>query len=147
MSHLPAINAGLNGLCTILLIVGLVLVKRRRIDAHRRVMLSAFGLSAVFLALYVTDKLWKRYAYGEMHTSFNGEGVARTAYFLILFSHLVLAMAVPVLAIVLIRLGLTGRFERHRRIARYAWPIWMYVSITGVVIYLMLYHFNPPVVK
>lgn len=143
MSYLPTINATLNALCIILLVVGLILIKRKHVAAHQRVMMSAFGVSALFLVLYVAHKIWKARVLGEMHTSYNGQGPAKAAYLLILFTHLTLAMAVPFLAIWLIRLGITGRHERHRRIARFAWPIWMYVSVTGVVIYLLLYHFNP----
>ncbi|UCE87891.1 MAG: DUF420 domain-containing protein [Deltaproteobacteria bacterium] len=123
----------------ILLIAGRVLIRKRRVEAHRAAMLGAFGLSCLFLALYVTHKVWR----GFEHTAFEAAGAAKLAYLVILFSHLVLAMAVPVLAIAMIRLALTRRLETHRRLAKLAWPIWMYVSATGVVIYLMLYHLNP----
>ena len=139
LSFLPAVNASLNGVATLLLIAGRVLIRRRRVDAHRRVMISAFAVSALFLALYVTHKVSR----GFENTTFHAEGIAKLAYLAILFTHLTLAMAVPVLAIALIRLGLRKRFTLHRRLARLAWPIWIYVSVTGVVIYVMLYHLNP----
>ena len=139
LSFLPAVNASLNLLATVLLLTGFVLIRQGRVDAHRRVMLSATGVSAVFLVLYVAHKAWR----GFENTPYNGVGADRVFYLAVLFSHLVLAMTVPVLALTLVRLGLTGRVESHRRLARWAWPVWMYVSVTGVVVYVMLYHLNP----
>ena len=139
LSFLPAVNAALNALSMLLLVVGRVWIRRGRVDAHRRTMLAAFLVSSLFLVFYVAHKAWR----GFENTPYNGEGVARTLYLVILFSHLTLAMAVPVLAVRLVQLGLGGRIEKHRRLAVVAWPIWMYVSITGVVIYAMLYRFNP----
>ena len=139
LSFLPPVNAALNGIASVLLVVGRSLAKRREIDAHRRVMLTAFGVSSVFLFCYVAHKVSK----GFESTTFNVEGVAKLAYLALLFTHVTLAMAVPVLAILLIRLGLRDERARHRRLARIAWPIWMYVSVTGVVIYVLLYHLNP----
>jgi len=139
LSFLPAVNAGLNLVATALLVLGRIWIRQGRVETHRRTMLAAFAVSALFLALYLVHKASR----GFESTHYNGEGVARALYFAILFSHLTLAMAVPVLAILLVRLGLSGRIERHRRLAVIAWPIWLYVSITGVVIYGMLYVFNP----
>jgi uncharacterized membrane protein YozB (DUF420 family) len=139
LSFLPTVNASLNGLATLLLAVGRVLIKKKNADAHRRVMISAFSVSCLFLVLYVAHKASR----GFENTPFNGVGATKVLYLSILFTHLTLAMAVPVLAILLIRLGLTDRFAAHRRLAKVAWPIWMYVSVTGVVIYVMLYHLNP----
>ena len=139
LSSLPAINACLNGSAALLLISGRLLIRRRKIDAHRRVMIAAFCVSSLFLVLYVAHKVWR----GFESTIFNAEGVWKLVYLAILFSHVTLAMTVPVLAISLIRLGLRGRFGLHRRIARLAWPIWIYVSATGVIIYALLYPFNP----
>jgi uncharacterized membrane protein YozB (DUF420 family) len=102
-------------------------------------MLAAFATSSLFLVLYVTHKALR----GFESLSFHVEGLARLAYLSLLFSHVVLAMAVPPLAIVLIRRGLRGEIARHRRLARIAWPIWIYVSATGVVIYALLYWLNP----
>ena len=139
LSSLPALNAGLNAVAASLLIVGRSLVKQGRIEAHRRVMLSAFGVATLFLVFYVSHNAWR----GFENTTFGAEGVAKLAYLLLLFTHVTLAMSVPVLAIWLIRLGLRDERARHRRLARIAWPIWMYVSVTGVVIYVLLYHLNP----
>ena len=138
-SFLPSVNASLNALATALLLWGRSLIRRRRVDAHRRVMISACVVSALFLVLYVTHKASRSFE----HTTFHAEGLAKGIYLAVLFSHVTLAMAVPVLAILLIRHGLAGRFDRHRRLARVAWPIWIYVSVTGVAIYLALYPFNP----
>lgn len=140
LSFLPSVNATLNAIAAILLVRGRRLAHRGEIDAHRRVMLSAFGVSTLFLTLYVTHKVWRNFE----NTPFHAEGAAKLAYLAMLLSHVVLAASVPVLAITLIRLGLRGRIQSHRRLARVAWPIWMYVSITGVLIYLLLYPLNPP---
>lgn len=139
LSFLPAVNAGLNLVATGLLVLGRVFIRQGRVATHRRTMLAALAVSSLFLVLYVAHKASR----GFESTSYEGEGVARALYLAILFSHLTLAMAVPVLALRLVQLGLSGRIERHRRLARVAWPIWLYVSITGVVIYLMLYVFQP----
>ena len=139
LSFLPAVNAGLNGLALTLLVTGRRLVKQGRIDAHRRVMLSAFGVSSLFLFFYVSHKVSR----GFESTTFHVEGAAKLAYLVLLFSHVVLAATVPVLAILLIRLGLRDERPKHRRLARIAWPIWMYVSVTGALIYALLYHLNP----
>lgn len=139
-SALPPVNAALNASAAALLIWGRALARRGEVARHRLVMGSAFGVSTLFLVLYVTHKVSRNFE----NTTFNAEGWAKLAYLVLLGSHVVLAMSVPVLAIVLIRLGLADERERHRRIARFAWPIWMYVSVTGVLIYLLLYPFNPP---
>lgn len=139
LSFLPAVNAGLNLVATTLLVLGRIWIRQGRVERHRRTMLAAFAVSALFLALYLVHKASR----GFQNTPYPGEGAARVLYLTILFSHLALAMTVPVLAIVLVRLGLSGRIERHRRLAVIAWPIWLYVSITGVVIYAMLYVFVP----
>jgi uncharacterized membrane protein YozB (DUF420 family) len=140
-SALPTLNACLNALAASLLVVGRRLVRRGRVEAHRRVMISAFAASTLFLVSYVVHK-WSR---GFESTTFHAEGAARTAYLALLASHVTLAMTVPPLALVLIALALRERRAAHRRLARVAWPIWMYVSVTGVVIYLLLYHLNPAV--
>jgi putative membrane protein len=140
-SLLPAINASLNGLATVLLVVGFVLIKKKKIIAHRNCMLIAFAVSSLFLICYLVDKAIKRGA----HTPFEGPQAVRILYYIILISHIILAISVPVFAILLIRLGLRGEHEKHRRIARWGFPIWLYVSITGVVIYFMLYHLNQAV--
>ena len=139
LSFLPAVNAALNATATALLIHGRRCARRGELDAHRRTMLAAFAVSSLFLVLYLVHKAWR----GFENTTFQAEGLAKAAYLALLASHVTLAMVVPVLAIALVVLGLRDLRERHRRLARLAWPIWMYVSVTGVLIYLVLYHLNP----
>ncbi|HVV46955.1 MAG TPA: DUF420 domain-containing protein [Bryobacteraceae bacterium] len=129
----------LNSIAAILLLIGFVLIKNKKIEAHRRVMLTAFGVSALFLISYLVYHAHAKIVY------FKGTGAIRTVYLTILGTHTVLAAAVPVLAIITLSRGLAGRFDRHRAIAKWTWPIWMYVSITGVVVYLMLFHWDGPV--
>ena len=129
----------LNGIAAILLLIGFVLIKNRKIEAHRRVMISAFAVSTLFLISYLTYHAHSKIIY------FQGTGTIRTVYLTILGTHTVLAAAVPVLAIITLSRGLSGKFDRHRAIAKWTWPIWMYVSITGVVVYLMLFHWDGPV--
>jgi len=118
-------------------------VKRGRTQLHKRVMLSAFGVSSVFLASYVAHKVSRSF----QSTTLNVTGAAKTAYLVMLVSHFLLAALVPFLALALIRFGLRGELARHKRLARIAWPIWLYVSITGVAIYALLYHLNPPLAR
>jgi len=131
---LPSINALLNASAAILLVWGYLLIRRKRKDTHRRVMISAFTVSCLFLVCYVV------YHWQVGTVRFRGSGPVRAIYLGILGTHTALAAAVPVLAIVTLRRGLSARFDRHRRIARWTLPIWLYVSVTGVVVYLMLYH-------
>jgi uncharacterized membrane protein YozB (DUF420 family) len=138
-SVLPPINAALNATATVLLLIGRRLALRGEVERHKRVMLSAFGVSSLFLLFYVGHKVSKNFE----NTAFNAEGWAKSAYLVLLGSHVLLAMTVPVFAIMLIRLGLADERGRHRRLARVAWPIWIYVSVTGVLIYLLLYPLNP----
>lgn len=128
-------NAVLNGTAAVLLVVGFWLIRNRRIEEHRKVMLTAFGVSVAFLVSYLVYHAHAKIVYFQ-HT-----GAIRTLYLSILGTHTVLAAAVPVLAVVTLNRGLKGRFDRHRRIAKWTLPIWLYVSVTGVVVYLMLYHF------
>ncbi|MBC8290660.1 MAG: DUF420 domain-containing protein [Planctomycetes bacterium] len=137
---LPTVNALLNSLATALLVTGFVLIKRDRKDAHRNVMLAAFGTSVVFLGCYLVYHFALHHYTGTHGKSFPGSGAARVGYLAILISHVVLAAVVPVLAIITIVRGLNADWERHRKIARITFPVWLYVSVTGVVIYLMLYH-------
>lgn len=139
LSFLPTVNAGLNALATVLLLRGRRLARAGARDAHRRTMLAAFAVSSLFLACYLAHKAARDFE----NTTFHAQGALKAFYLALLGSHVVLAAAVPVLAIVLIRYGLRGSVDSHRRLARVAWPIWMYVSVTGVVIYVMLYHLNP----
>ena len=119
--------------------IGLILIKSRNIQAHRRVMITAFVISTVFLASYLTYHAHAQIVY------FKGTGLIRTIYMTILWTHTPLAAAVPVLAIITLNHGLKARFDKHRAIAKWTWPIWMYVNVTGVVIYLMLFHWDGPV--
>ena len=131
---LPTVNAVLNGTAALLLVWGYTLIRRRRIRQHRRVMTAAFAVSCAFLVCYLV------YHARVGTVRFPRTGAIRTVYLSILATHTVLAAAVPVLAIVTLRRGLAGRYEKHRRIARWTLPIWLYVSVTGVVVYAMLYH-------
>ena len=143
LSFLPLVNASLNAVATVLLVVGLLLILNKHQAAHKRVMLAAFAVSCVFLVTYVTHYVWRASVQGGTHTRYHGEGLIATLYYVMLISHILLAIAVPVLAVSMIYLGLKKRYAAHRKLAKFAWPIWMYVSITGVLIYLMLYPFNP----
>jgi uncharacterized membrane protein YozB (DUF420 family) len=138
-AFLPHVNASLNLLATILLVVGYVLIRRRREVAHRRVMLSCFAVSTLFLASYVTYHA----AAGSKPFTTEAPAAVRAFYFAVLISHIVLAAAVPVLAIWTIYLGWRDRRAAHRRLARWTFPIWLYVSVTGVIVYLMLYQLYP----
>ena len=131
---LPAVNATLNGTAAVLLIWGYTLIRRRRIETHRKVMLTAFGVSVAFLICYLI------YHAQVGSVRFQKSGPIRVVYFSILLTHTMLAAAVPVLAVITLRRALMGNFARHRAIARWTLPIWLYVSVTGVVVYLMLYH-------
>ena len=130
---LPTVNATLNGLSAILLVLGYVLIRRRRIDAHRKVMLTAFATSSLFLVCYLV------YHFQVGSVPFRKTGAIRTVYLSILATHTVLAAAVPPLAIITLSRGLRQRIAQHRAIARWTLPIWLYVSVTGVVVYCMLY--------
>ena len=134
---LATTNAVLNAVATVLLIAGWSFIKRGKVRAHRAAMMSAFAVSTVFLACYLT------YHALVGHVPFGGKGGVRTVYLAILISHIFLAVAVPVLAVAMFVLAWKGRWNAHRRLGRVALPIWLYVSVTGVVIYLMLYHFFP----
>ncbi|MDB5391218.1 MAG: hypothetical protein JWM11_6864, partial [Planctomycetaceae bacterium] len=131
--NLPAVNAGLNGCATILLVIGYLLIKAKQVKAHKAVMLSCFATSIVFLCSYCT------YHAFVLSKKFPGTGPIRTVYFVILISHVILAATVPVLASMTIYRALTQQWARHKSIARVTFPIWLYVSVTGVIIYLMLY--------
>jgi len=134
VSFLPSVNASLNGAATVLLIVGYVFIRNGKVAAHKRTMLSAFGVSMAFLVCYV---VYHSYAGSK---SYPGSGTSRAVYLTILVSHVVLAATVPWLAMATIYRGLKGDWERHRKIAKVTYPIWLYVSVTGVIIYIMLYH-------
>jgi uncharacterized membrane protein YozB (DUF420 family) len=135
VSDLPTLNAALNATAAVLLTAGFVLIKAGRIQAHRRMMLSAFATSALFLLSYVI------YHSQIGSKPFTGTGIARTLYFSILVPHVILAAAVLPLAIVTLSRGLRRRDEAHRRIAKVTLPVWLFVSVTGVIVYVMLYGF------
>ena len=132
---LPAVNATLNATSAVLLTTGYRLIRQGRRETHKRVMLAAFAVSILFLTSYLV------YHSQVGSVRYPHSGPIRTIYLSILVSHTVLAAAVPVLAIVTLRRSLKGEFSRHRRLARWTLPIWLYVSVTGVVVYLMLYQF------
>jgi putative membrane protein len=134
ISDLSTVNAGLNALCAVLLASGFVCIRRRRVEAHRRFMTSAFVTSCLFLVSYLV------YHSQVGSVRFQGQGWIRPVYFTILTTHTVLAGVIVPLAIITLRRGLRRDIRRHRRIARWTLPIWFYVSITGVVIYVLLYH-------
>ena len=131
---LPTINAFLNATAAVLLVWGYTLIRRRRIAAHRKVMITAFITSCVFLVCYLIYHA----QVGSVH--YPKTGMIRTVYLSILGTHTVLAGTVPVLAIITLRRGLAARYDKHRKLARWTLPIWLYVSVTGVVVYMMLYH-------
>ena len=145
MDQLPAMNAALNALSTVLLLTGFRFIKQKRIPQHRAMMLSAFVVSMLFLAGYLLHK-WHLYeTTGSYNTTFQGEGAWRIAYFVLLISHIVLAATVPVLAVITLFRGLKMNVAKHRRIAKITFPIWLYVSVTGVLVYFMLYQWFPAV--
>ena len=131
---LPSINAFLNAAAAVLLVWGYLLIRRKRRETHARVMKATFVVSCTFLVCYVV------YHLQVGHVRFQHTGPLRGLYLSILGTHTALAAAVPVLAIVTLRRSLAGRYDAHRRIARWTLPIWLYVSVTGVVVYVMLYH-------
>ena len=143
VSSLPAVNASLNGLAFVLLVIGWMLIRRGHRDAHKKTMLAAVATSILVLAFYLLYHGAMHHYTGRGQVTFQGRGVIRSVYFSILISHILLAITVPVLAIVTIRRGLKQQWEAHRRIARITFPIWVYVSLTGVIIYLMLYQWDP----
>lgn len=134
INDLPTLNAALNGTSAVLLALGYLFIRRKKVDLHKAYMVSAFVTSTLFLVSYLI------YHYHAGSKPFPGEGWTRPVYFTIPISHVILATVTLPLAIVTLGRALRGRFEKHRRIAHWALPIWLYVSVTGVVVYLMLYH-------
>jgi len=133
IGDLPALNGVLNGIAAAFLIAGYACIKAGRRSAHQKCMMAALVTSALFLTSYVI------YHWNAGSRPFPGQGPVRLVYFVILVTHVVLAATVPVLALLTASRGWRGQFDRHVRIARWTLPIWLYVSVTGVVIYLMLY--------
>ncbi|XZE54605.1 DUF420 domain-containing protein [Planctomycetaceae bacterium SH139] len=142
--NLPHATASLNALATVLLLIALWQIKQGKIAAHRNLMLTALAVSTLFLALYLLHKVALYETTGSYNKVFPRDpavasSTARNIYFLVLATHVPLAVTVPVLAIWAAVLGLRDRREAHRRLVRFAYPIWLYVSVTGVIVYLMLY--------
>jgi uncharacterized membrane protein YozB (DUF420 family) len=144
LSFLPLVNATLNGIAFVLLCVGMIFIKQKKIEAHKKCMIAAFAMSCLFLVSYLTHYGWRASVKGGVHTKFEAGGFLGAIYYPMLISHILLAMVVPVLAIISIRRGLRRDDAAHRRISKITLPIWLYVSITGVLIYIMLYHLNTP---
>lgn len=137
ISGLPHLNAILNATSGVLLITGYLLIRRRRIIAHRNCQIAALITSTIFLASYLT------YHYYHGSTRFTGQGIIRPIYFTILLTHTVLAVVIVPFIMVTLYRALRGDFNRHRRVARWTLPAWLYVSVTGVIVYLMLYQIYP----
>lgn len=133
MTYLPALNASLNAIAAVLLVTGWMMIRRGRVDGHRRCMLAAFATSALFLASYVV------YHANVGSRPFAGEGLVRAIYFAVLIPHVILAASILPLSLVTLNRALKGRFVQHARIARWTLPIWLFVSVTGVIVYWMLY--------
>jgi putative membrane protein len=138
-SILPPINATLNGIATLLLTLGFVFIKSGNKKAHKTCMISAFATSAVFLLFYVLHKILVK----GVHTPFGGEGFIRTVYYTMLFSHIVLAIAIVPMVLMTMSRAFKENFTAHKAIARWTWPVWMYVSVTGVLVYFFLYVWFP----
>jgi putative membrane protein len=133
----PAINAALNATSAVFLVLGFLAIRRKDIARHRAMMLAAFSASTVFLVSYLI-----RFAISGTHR-YPGEGWDKTLYLVVLFSHMILAVVLVPMALRALFLGWKNRVADHRRLAKWTWPIWMYTSVTGVVVYLMLYHLAP----
>ncbi len=134
LSDLPTVNASLNTISTILLTIGFLMIRRRKIVAHRNCMIAAFVVSGLFLTSYLI------YHYHAGSTPFEGSGWIRYVYFAVLIPHIILAASILPLALITLYFALRKRFTKHRRIARWTLPIWLYVSVTGIIVYWMLYH-------
>jgi len=143
LSDLPAVNAGLNTVASILLLTGYRFIKRGNKNAHRNCMIGALACSVVFLASYLYYHYSMKKMYGEAHTRFLNPEWFRPIYLAILFTHLVGAVAIIPMIIITVSRAAKARFDLHKKIARWTWPVWMYVSVTGVLIYFLLYQIFP----
>ena len=139
VQDMPALNASLNSLATLLLLAGFAFVRMKSVRAHRACMISALAVSAIFLASYVTHKI----LVGGTHTPFGGEGAIAWFYYAMLITHIILAMGVVPLALITFRHAIKSQIDRHRKWARWTYPIWLYVSVTGVLVYFFLYVWFP----
>ncbi len=137
ISSLPHLNAGLNSISALLLIAGYGFIRAKRVSAHRNCQVAAVVTSVFFLTSYLT------YHYYHGDTPFPGQGAVRPFYFVILITHIILAIVIVPLVLITVYRAARGDFERHRRIARWTLPLWLYVSVTGVIVYVMLYHLYP----
>jgi protein SCO1/2 len=137
---LPHVNASLNGLSCLMLVAGLVLIRRGRVKAHATVMISTFFVSSAFLVCYLVYHQALLHYTGSGSRGFPGTGALRYAYLTMLLTHTVLAAFVPVLAIAMMWLAWKGRFRTHKKLGKITFPVWLYVSATGVIIYFVLYH-------
>ena len=140
---LPHLNATLNATSGVFLMFGFYFIMTRQVGRHRACMISASMVSALFLICYVTHHVIRTYYFGIGPTKFTGEGIVRPVYFTILTSHTVLATIVAPFVLLTLWRGLKGKFDKHKKLARLVYPIWLYVSVTGVVVYLMLYQIYP----
>jgi uncharacterized membrane protein YozB (DUF420 family) len=140
---LPVVNGSLNGLSAIFLSAGFFFIKRKRQMAHRNCMIAAFVTSVLFLICYLTYHFYLAYALHRGPTRFTDPAWFRPIYLAILITHTILAVVIVPLVLITLSRGLKGRFINHRKIARWTWPLWMYVSVTGVVIYFLLYQIFP----
>lgn len=132
VSWLPGFYASVNSLTAVVLVVGYISIRRQNIKAHRAAMLTAFGLSCIFLVSYVT------YHFLGERTTYGGEGVLRYIYYFILLTHIVLSVAIVPLVLLSVYFGISNQLKRHRRISRWTFPIWLYVAVTGVLVYLLI---------
>lgn len=139
VNDIPPLNAALNAVATLLMTVGFIFIRQKKINAHRACMLSAGVVSAIFLVGYVTHKIMVQ----GVHTPFGGEGAIRGVYYAMLISHIILAISIAYLVPRTFYLALSGRIEQHRAWARWTFPIWYYVSVTGVLVYFFLYRWWP----
>ncbi len=139
----PHLNATLNASAGVFLVFGFYFIQRKKISSHRFCMLTASSLSAIFLLCYLTHHALRTYFFGLGPTRFTGEGIVRPVYFTILMTHTILAAVIAPFIIVTLWRALKGKFELHKKLARWVFPIWLYVSITGVIVYLMLYQLFP----
>ncbi|HSI88102.1 MAG TPA: DUF420 domain-containing protein [Pyrinomonadaceae bacterium] len=139
----PHLNAALNATSGVFLILGFYFILRGQIERHKRSMLTALIVSGLFLVSYVTHHALRSYYFGIGPTRFTGEGLIRPVYFTILTSHTILAALVGPFILIAVWNALKGRFDKHKRIARLVYPVWLYVSVTGVAVYVILYHLYP----
>ena len=143
LATFPHLNAILNATSGVFLLIGFYFIRNRQIAQHKSAMIAASSISALFLLSYFTHHALRTYYFGLGPTRFTGQGLIRPIYFTILTSHTILAAVAGPFIVATLWRGLNGNFDKHRRLARLVYPVWLYVSVTGVVVYLLLYHFYP----